>query len=299
MSQLPESADFARVRADKSRVLAAVADLAAHHRIRVLAAGGPVFAAQGLISPHLSRTASVIVDIASLDEFTALLFRAGWKLSPMVTRAAALPSAALALEHDAWIVDLNIYTAFPGFYADPKRVFAVLWARRRLLILFETKVMILDRLATVIMAVHDRIGPQSWSAKAQNYDRYLIDQFRMELRPKEREELYELVRSLRATEPMRPLLTALGIDGGPITLPDESYARWRLAVPSAGPATRTLLALAECPPPRRLHQSLRVLRQSPSTVARAILGSPRGLWLILTAGRRVRGKYRVLRDAAG
>lgn len=299
MSQLPESADVARVRADKSRVLAAVATLAADHRIRVLAAGGPVFAAQGLISPHLSRSASVIVDIASLEEFTALLFRAGWKLSPLATRVTALPSVALALEHDAWMVDLNIYTAFPGFYIDPKRAFAILWSRRRLLTLFETKVMILDRLATVIMAVHDRIGPQSWSTKAQNYDRYLIDQFRMELSPKEREELYELVRSLRAVEPMRPLLTALGIDGGQITLPDESYARWRLAVPSAGPATCTLLALVECPPPRRLHQFIRVLRQSPATVARAILGSPRGLWVILTAGRRVRVKYRALRDAAG
>lgn len=298
MSQLPEGADVARVRIDKARVLAAVAGLAAEHGIRVLTAGGPVFASQGLISPRLSRSASVIVDIASLGEFTSLLFRAGWTLSPPVRRVAILPSVLLALENSEWAVNLNIYTAFPGFYVDPKRAFAILWARREVLTLNGTRVMILDRLSTVIMAVHDRLGPQPWSAAAQSSERYHIDQFRQALRPKERTELHELVRALHAVEPMRPLLNALGIDAGPITLPNEVYARWRLAVPFASPATRTLLALVECPPPRRLQQSLRVLQQSPGTLARVILGSPRAFWVIFTTRRRMRLRYRAIRDSA-
>jgi hypothetical protein len=298
MSQLPEGADVARVRTDKARVLAAVAGLAAEHGIRVLAAGGPVFASQGLISPRLSRSASVIVDIASLGEFTSLLFRAGWTVSPLVRRVAVLPSVVLALENSEWVVNLHIYTAFPGFYIDPTRAFAILWARRQVLTLHGTRVTTLDRLATVIMAVHDRLGPQSWSTAAQSFERYHIDQFRQALRPKERTELHELVRALHAVEPMRPLLNALGVDAGPITLPNEVYTRWRLAVPSASPATRTLLALVECPPPRRLRQSVRVLQQSPGTVARAILGSPRAFWVIFTARRRMRVRYRAIRDSA-
>lgn len=298
MSGLPEGDDVARVRMDKTRVLATVAALAAEHGIRVLAAGGPVFAAQGLISASLARSASVIVEIASLEELTALMIQAGWTVAPLVRRVAILPSVVLVLQSSEWVVDLDIYTAFPGFYVDPKRAFAILWARRQVLTLHGTKVIILDRLATVMMAVHDRLGPRSWSTTAHNYDRYLLDQFRLVLQPNERAELYELVRALRAVEPMRPLLNALGIDAGEILLPNEVYVRWRLAVPFAGPATCTLLALVECPPSRRLQQSLRVLRESPSTVASAIFGSPRALWIILTARRRMRERYRAIRDAA-
>ncbi len=297
MSELPESDDGARVRMDKTRVLAAVAALAAEHGIRVLAAGGPVFASQGLISPRLSRSASVIVDIASLGELTSLLFQARWTVVPLVKRVAVLPSVVLKLENSERAVKLNIYTAFPGFYIDPKRAFAILWARRQVLTLHGVDVMVLDRLSTVIMAVHDRLGPQSWSTVAQSSERYHIDQFRRALNPKERTELYELVRALHAVEPLRPLLNALGVDAGEITLPNEVYVRWRLAVPSASPATCTLLALVECPPSRRLQQSLRVLQQSPGTVARAILGSPKAFWIVFTARRRMRVRYRAIRDS--
>ena len=187
---------------------------------------------------------------------------------------------------------LDVYTAFPGFYIDPKRAFAILWARRQVLTLHGTRVLMLDRLSMVIMAVHDRLGPQSWSQKEHDYDRYLIDQFRMALKPQERKQLLELVRALCAVEPMRPLLNALELDAGEVRHPTESYARWRLGIPAASPATLTILALAECPPQRRLQQSIRVLRQSPATVARAVLGSPKAWWLVFTARRRMRALYR-------
>jgi hypothetical protein len=295
-TDLPEGDDVARIRVDKTRVLAFVAKLAAERGIRVLAVGGPVFAAQGLISPRLSRSASVIVDIAAFDDFMAALLESGWRLSPLIKRLGVLPSVVLVLEHPDRIVRLDVYTAFPGFYIDPKRAFAILWARRQVLALHGTNVQILDRLSMVIMAVHDRLGPQSWSPKEHDYDRYLIEQFRMALKPQERKELLALVQALAAIEPMRPLLAALDIDAGEITLPNEVYARWRLAVPVAGPAVRTLLALAECPPQRRFRQSLRVLRQSPGTVAQVILASPKALWLMATSRKRMRAHYRAIKS---
>ncbi|WP_349898915.1 hypothetical protein [Parafrigoribacterium soli] len=295
-TDLPEGDDVARIRVDKTRVLALVAKLAAERGIRVLAVGGPVFAAQGLISPRLSRSASVIVDIATFDDFMTAVLESGWRLSPLVRRPAMLPSVVLVLQHPDHVVKLDVYTAFPGFYIEPKRAFAILWSRRQVLTLHGTKVQILDRLSMVIMAVHDRLGPQSWSAKEHSYDRYLIEQFRLALKPQERKELLALVQALAAVEPMRPLLGALGLDAGEITLPNEVYARWRLSVPSASPAVRTLLALVECPPQRRLAQSLRVIRQSPGTVASALLGSPRALWLIATSRRRMRAVYRGIKS---
>lgn len=295
-ADLPEGDDVARVRTDKTRVLAFVAKLAAERGIRLLAVGGPVFAAQGLISPRLSRSASVIVDIPAFDDFLGALLQAGWRLSPLIKRLGILPSVVLVLEHPDRIVRLDIYTAFPGFYIEPKRAFAILWARRQVLVLHGTPVQILDRLAMVIMAVHDRLGPQSWSPKEHDYDRYLIEQFRLALKPQERKELLALVQALAAIEPMRPLLGALELDAGDITLPNEVYARWRLGVPEAGPAVRTMLALAECPPQRRFVQSMRVLRQSPGTVARALAGSPRALWLIVTSRHRMRLQYRRIKS---
>ena len=101
------------MRADKPRVLASVAALcrgAPHPR---LAAGGPVFASQGLISPRLSRSASVVVDIASLEELARSCCGAGWTVPPPVKRVAVLPSVVLALENSEWVVDLTSIPRFP------------------------------------------------------------------------------------------------------------------------------------------------------------------------------------------
>lgn len=292
MSSLPDRDDAARVRTDKTRVLAAVSSLALERGIRVLAVGGPVFAAHGLISPRLARSASVIVDLAVFEDFIAGLTEAGWTISPLVPRPAILPSVVLVMTSPEWVVRLDVYTAFPGFYIDPKRAFAILWARRQVLTLHGTRVFMLDRLSMVIMAVHDRLGPQSWKMSEHSYDRYLIDQFRLALTTQERKELFDLVRALSAVEPMRPLLEALDIDAGEVSLPTETYARWRLDIPSVAPATLMMLSIAECPPQQRLKQTIRILRQPPQAVGQAILGSPRAAWLILTTRRRMRIQYR-------
>jgi len=291
---LPEGEDLRRVRFEKNRVLAQVSQLATDHAIRVLVAGGPVFAAQGLISPRVSRYATFIVDVAAVEDLLALLHKAGWVPARNYSGVAVLPSVMLMLVHPQYAVSLALYTVFPGFYAEPKRVFAILWARRKSMTLAGTKVAVLDRLCTVMMAVHDRLGPQSWNPRAHNFEVYHIEQFAHVLAPRERKELLELVQSLGAIEPMRLLLGALHVDAGPVVLPTESYARWRLMLPSASRATQYMLALAECPPQRRWSQSRKVMRAEPRTVLAVLPGIPRALWLILTSRHRVRGQRRRL-----
>jgi hypothetical protein len=292
MSKLPDITDAARVRVHKTRILAAISSLAAEHFFRILAVGGPIFAAHGLISPRLSRSAAVIVDPASFGDFVATLMRSGWTISPPVRHFAVLPSALLVMEHQNWVVRLHLYAVIPGFYIDPKRAFAILWARRQLLPLHETTVLMVDRLSMIIMAVHNRLGPQSWTANEQEYDRYLIEQFRAALNSSERKELLELVCSFGAIEPMRSLLDALELDPGDAVLPTESYTRWRLSIPSATTATIMALAFVECPPRRRLRRCFQVLRRSPAAAARASLGFPKAWWLIFTAKRRKTAQYR-------
>jgi hypothetical protein len=200
----------------------------------------------------------------------------------------------LMLVHPQYAVDLALYTIFPGFYTDPKRVFAILWARRRSMTLAGSKVAVLDRLCTVMMAVHDRLGPQSWNPRAHNFEVYHIEQFARVLVPRERKELLELVQSLGAVEPMRLLLSALHVDAGPVMLPTEGYARWRLVIPSASRATLYMLALAECPRQRRFSQALKVMRAERSRVLAALPGMPKSLWLILSSRHRMRGYRRRL-----
>ncbi len=287
--------DPGRARYDKTRVLAEVSQLAADHAIRVLVAGGPVFAAQGLISPGVSRSAILVVDVATVEELLVLVRAEGWVPAAREhSRLAVLPSVMLLLAHPSYTVKLALYTVFPGFYAEPKRVFAILWARRKSMTIAGTTVMTLDRLCTVMMAVHDRLGPQSWNPRAHNYEHYHLEQFAQVLDVGERAELLELVRSLVAIEPMRRLLEVLKIDAGPVVLPGESYARWRLMLPSASSATLYLLALAECPARRRISQSFKVLRSSPKGVLAAAPGFPKAWWLILTSRRRMREQRRRL-----
>lgn len=292
MSKLPDGSDAARVRVHKTRVLAATSTLAAESFIRVLAVGGPIFAAHGLISPRLSRSAALIVDPASFGDFVAVLMQAGWTISRPDRHFAILPSALLVLQHESWVVSLHLYAVIPGFYIGPKRAFAILWARRQLLPLHETAVVMVDRLSMIMMAVHDRLGFQPWKANEQEYDKYLIEQFRAALNSSERNELLELVSSLGAIEPMRPLLDALEIAPEEAVLPTENYTRWRLNISSASTATILALAFAECPPKRRLRRCLQVIRRSPAAVARATLGLPKAWWLIFTARRRLRAQYR-------
>ncbi|MDQ1549541.1 MAG: hypothetical protein QOD27_1199 [Microbacteriaceae bacterium] len=276
-----------RIRSDKARITANVSRLASEHGIRLLAAGGPVFVAQGLISPWVSRFVAVIVDPARFHDFVRIALESGWTLVPPKKGSTLLPSVTVSLSRNDWAVDLRVYSTFPGFYAPPQNVFDLLWNRRQTMLVHGIQVRTVDRLVTIMLAVHDRLGDQPRSPRAQSNKSYLLAQFHSGLTEGDRSRLRALTEELGAGEPMRQLFVALDMDPGGVVLPPESYAKWRLGLPTVGPALIALLALVECPPKSRMIQTLCVLRQSPGTVFRAVIGFPRAIWLLAGVRRRL------------
>jgi hypothetical protein len=282
--------DVVKVRSDKAKVTASLARLASKNDIRLLAAGGPVFVAQGLISPRVSRFVTVVVDPARFHDFVRVALESGWKLVPPTRGSASLPTATATFGCPGWAVDLHAYAAFPGFYTSPQDVFDLLWNRRQTMQIQGTPVRTVDRLITIMLSVHDRLGDRANIHRTQSNKSFLLAQYRSALTPEELSRLRSLTTELGAVESMRSLFDALDIDPGEIVLPPESYARWRLGLPTVGPATIALLALIECPSKSRMSRTWRVLRQSPSTVIRAVFGLPRALWLLAGTRRRLWGE---------
>jgi hypothetical protein len=283
--------DVARIRSDKARVIAEMADLASRNDIRLLAAGGPVFVAQGLSSPWVWRYATVIVDPARYYDFVRLMLDSGWTLVPPKRGSSALPSAAASFSRQDWAVDLHVYAAFPGLYAPPQYIFDLFWTRRQAMTLHGTEVHTVDRLVTIMLAVHERLGDKPHSPMAQSNNSYLLSQFRTTLTSGDKTRLRALTKELGAGEPMRQLFVALDIDPGVIVLPPESYAKWRLGLAHVGPSLIVLLALVECP--SRWRMVWTGLRQSPGTVFRAFVGLPSALWLLAGVRRRTWTKFLV------
>jgi hypothetical protein len=279
--------DVAKVRSDKARVIASLAGLARRNDIRLLAAGGPVFVAQGLISPWVWRFVTVAVDPGRFHDFVRVALESGWKLVPPKKGSTALPTATVSFSCQDWAVGLHVYAAFPGFYAPPQDVFDLLWKRRQTMPVHGTQVLTVDRLVTVMLAVNDRLADKPRSARSESNKSFLLAQFHSTFTPGDKSRLRALTKELGAGEPMRPLFVALGIDPGSIVLPPESYAKWRLGLPVVGPSLVALLALVECPPQWRMIQTWRVLRQSPGTVISAAIGLPRALWLLAGVRKRI------------
>jgi hypothetical protein len=284
-------ADVAKIRSDKARVTASVASLAHKNDIRLLTAGGSVFVAQGLISPWVWRFVTVIVDPERFHDFVRVVMESGWTLIPPAKGSASLPTATVKFSSRDWTVDLHVFAAFPGFYAAPQDVFNLLWTGRQGMQIHDTPVHAVDRLVTIMLSVHDRLGEKPNSLRAQSNKTFLLAQYRSTLTPEDKSRLSALTTELGAGEPMRPLFVALGIDPGEIVLPPESYAKWRLGLPTVGPATIALLALLECPSKSRMIRTWRVLRQSPSTVIRAVFGLPRAVWLLTGTPQRLWNEF--------
>lgn len=258
----------ATLRDHKDQILLELSAQCSGLRIRALAGGGGVFAAQGLIAPAVSGSVSLVVDPASFRHLLAALREQGWISRHEKHRFGVLPAVTTSLHHPRWLAGLTLYSVIPGFFADPEETFDLLWERRRLIPLRGVTVPSLDRVATAIFATHDRLVGRRSRSTATNFE-FFATQFQGAFGQEERDELGVLVRRVGGVEEMRPLLDALDIDAGAFTLPSEGYARWRLELDDVTPDIRWMLGFLELPPHRRDHmfaswvrstRSLRTLR---------------------------------------
>jgi len=282
------ASDQARLRGDKLRVAGLVWQLCQGHRIRALAAGGPIFAQLGLVSPRVSPTAIVIVEPIHQLHLVLALEGAGWALaSPGVTRGF-LPPVFVRLVHPALVCPIDIYDIFPGFYAPPAEVFEQLWTRRVVLPIGGIEVPALDRVSTLLVAGHDQLGALARDRRAASHIDYFVTMFRTSLTPSEQDAVVALVDTVDGHEPLRPFLTAIGRATREITLPSEVYCQVRLLVDRVSDPIIFAVALFESPPGHRSGPFWSITRRYPVRVIRALLAAPRSFVIILGSRARQR-----------
>lgn len=280
------SSDQARLRSDKLRAAVVVAQLARAHSIRTLAAGGPMFAQLGLVSPRVSPTAVVFVEPIHQLHLVLALEGVGWsRISPGHTHGL-LPPVFTRVAHPDLVCPLDIYDVLPGFYAAPVQVFELFWSRRVVLQISGSIVPALDRVSTVLVAGHDQLGALARDRRAESQIDYFVSMFRNSLTPAEQAALVQLVTDVRGIEPLRPFLTRIGVPVGEITLPSEVYCQVRLVLERVSDPLIFAVSLFEARPGRRKAGFLRILRNNPQRVIRALLASPRSL--VVVAGSRAR-----------
>ena len=280
------SSDQARLRSDKLRAAVVVAQLARTHSIRTLAAGGPMFAQLGLVSPRVSPTAIVLVEPIHQLHLVLALEGVGWSRIPPGHTSGLLPPVFTRLVHPDLVCPLDIYDVLPGFYAAPAQVFELFWSRRVVLQISGVVVPALDRVSTVLVAGHDQLGALARDRRAESQIAYFVSMFRNSLTPVEQGALVQLVTDVHGFEPLRPFLTTVGVPVGEITLPSEIYCQVRLVLERVSDPLIFAVSLFEAPPGRRKASFLRILRSHPQRVIRALLASPRSF--VIVAGSRAR-----------
>ena len=249
-----ENDDTARgvaLRASKDRLFTMVAREAAGRGLRALAGGGNVFAIHGLISPRISRAVSFIIAPSDLPALIEQMRSRGWVVESSRRFFSPLPSAIISMTHEGWPCVLRLHSVIPGFFADPESTFDTLWDRRSSTELHGVDVQILDKIATVVFAAHDRLFGDRSRPSTDTSLEFFLDQFQRALTTRECRQVFELVQDVGGTLELRPLLEGLGLETGPTRLPADDYVRQRLALDTVTCADGSLLAFIELPADQR------------------------------------------------
>ena len=282
-----ETARGAALRASKDRLSAMVAGVAEGRGLRVLIGGGNVFAIHGLISPRVAPAAGVVVAPSDLVAMVRVLRDLDWVIERPRRALSPLPNAITHLAHADWPCNLNLHSVIPGLFSDPELVFDALWDARGTAELHDTTVPILDKIATVMFAAHDRLNGDRPTPKTETSLDYFIDQFRTVLTTRECRQLSDLVQLAGGGQELRPLFEGLGISPGPVALPSDEYVRARLALETATFEDWYVLAYLELPVDQRAKLLRHYLPSSPRAVLRGIPAGFASFARVRSAQRRL------------
>jgi hypothetical protein len=276
----------ALIRESKDLIAINVIELCRDLHIRAMLGGGPVLNANGLLTPHVSKSAAILVDPASFRHLRTELFKQGWHDALPLRRFRILPAARLMLAHPDELAGLNIYPVIPGFFADPEATFDLIWERHKVVPLRGHTVRALGRINSAILASHDGLDGKSTRVRS-NFD-YFVDQFSRVLDARERRVTVDHIRMMGGCAEMNRLILAMGETPCPFSLPSIAYAQWRLQIAEPTEQMRRALALLELGPDgRRLLYASRSGRpDSFRAVLRAIVSLPRTFVAIFGAKRR-------------
>ena len=253
----------ALLRESKDRIAINVFEVCRELHIRAMLGGGPVLNANGLLTPHVSTSAAILVDPASFRHLRIALLARGWREIRAPRRFRILPTARLMLAHPDHVGGLTVYPVIPGFFADPEETFDLIWELHRVVPLRGHNVSTLGRLDSAILASHDGLDGK-YTRSASNFD-YFVAQFSTLLDERERGAAVELIRKMGGCAEMNLLIVALGEEPCEFTLPSIPYAEWRLQIENPPDRLRRMLAFLELGPDGR-----KFMRASESTRPRSV-----------------------------
>lgn len=252
-SMSSDGAPLGGVSDGKDAVVAAVANLADQHDIRILRGGGAVFALHALISPRIADFSAFVVDPSELGRLVRMLTGTGWRVCPS-SSSWGLPPAIMRLEHEAFTGRLHLYGVIPGFFADPAEVFDFMWANQTNMTVAGIRVPVLGRLCTVLLAAHDRLEGARYREDVEGeHSGYFIAQFQAALDAGERAKVLWQSSLFGGEDELRPLLEGLGLVPGVAVRPSEAYVRARLDLDVVTPADVWLIEHLERPRASRVH----------------------------------------------
>jgi hypothetical protein len=276
----------ALIRESKDLIAINVIELCQDLHIRAMLGGGPVLTANGLLTPHVSKSAAILVDPASFRHLRTALFEAGWREARPLRRLRILPAARLMLSHPDEVAGLTVYPVIPGFFADPEETFDRIWERHKVVPLRGHTVRALGRINSAILASHD--GLDGRSTRARSNFNYFVDQFTRLLDARERATAVDLIRTMGGCAEMNRLIVALGEEPCAFSLPSIGYTQWRLQIAEPTDQMRRAVALLELGPDGRklLYASKSGRPQSVRDVFVSVVFLPRTVVAIFGAKRR-------------
>jgi hypothetical protein len=131
---------------------AVLAQLAEDVGARALAIKGPILSLQGLREPRQSVDIDVLVHPDDFAGLTSALNSIGWRDDHVYGTPTLVPRHSVNHRHPHWPLEVDVHKFFPGFLADPVRVFDVMWARRVEVEVAHRQVPTLDRVAHAALA---------------------------------------------------------------------------------------------------------------------------------------------------
>lgn len=257
----PLSGGASRLGDGKAGIVARVIASAERADARVLRGGGTVFAFHRLISPRVSPHTAFIVDPARLPSLVASLRDDGW-MPVHQRRSGRLPPAVTVMQLPGGR-QIHLHGVIPGFFVDPAVAFASLWNRRARMTTGEVDADVLDRLGTIVFAMHHRLDGSA-TRRATHSD-FFLRQFEHALTDDDRRALAQFVDGLGAGFELQSLAEGLEL-AVDVVEPSEEYTRARSVLTEVTAADRWLLDRLEgagrMPPPslmERLAASARLL----------------------------------------
>ncbi|MBK7822449.1 MAG: nucleotidyltransferase family protein [Tessaracoccus sp.] len=248
-----------------------VARLAHSVGARALLIKGAALHRLQLRQPRASSDVDILVLPGDFAKVCQALIGAGWQERRVSFLLKAAPNHSRSFIHADWPCDIDVHSHYPGFLADPNTVFDTLWARAKIERFAAQDCLRPDRPSSaLILALHSLRSTEDSARHRQE----LSELYEAPFTPAEHAAIGMLAALTASAEPLDAVLTTLGVDALPPSVPAGRPIReaWRIQVGLDGSTMGTY----------RWVQALRTapLAQKPTVLWRAIWPTDEDLLLI-------------------